>query len=73
MRTAELRRLTDEELGAELASSLDELFNLRFQLSTRQLKDQASLARARRKVARVLTLRRERELESALASDKRDG
>jgi ribosomal protein L29 len=66
MRTAELRRLTDAELAAELASAQEELFNLRFQLSTRQLKDHASIERTRRKIATILTLRRERELEKVV-------
>lgn len=62
MRTAELRRLTEAELAAELASAYEELFNLRFQLSTRQLKDHAAITRTRRKIARIITLQREREL-----------
>lgn len=63
MRTAELRRLSDPELATELATAREELFNLRFQLSTRQLKDHASIDRTRRKIAAILTLQRERELE----------
>lgn len=62
MRTAELRRLSDLELAAELTSAREELFNLRFQLSTRQLKDNESIERTRRKIARILTLQHEREL-----------
>jgi large subunit ribosomal protein L29 len=65
MRTAELRRLTDAELASELANARDQLFNLRLQLSTRQLKNSAALGRARRDVARILTVRRERELGAA--------
>ena len=62
MRTAELRRLSDDELATELTSAREELFNLRFQLSTRQLKDYRAIERARRKVARILTLQHERHL-----------
>ncbi|OLC54628.1 MAG: 50S ribosomal protein L29 [Chloroflexi bacterium 13_1_40CM_4_68_4] len=62
MRTAELRRLNDGELATELSSAREELFNLRFQLSTRQLKDYRAIERTRRKVARILTLQHEREL-----------
>ncbi len=66
MRPAELRRLSDEELQSELAKARDELFNTRFQLATRQLKDHSSLRRTRRKLAQLLTIERERELEREL-------
>ena len=62
MRTAELRRLSESELATELTSAREELFNLRFQLSTRQLKDYRAIERARKKVARILTLQHERRL-----------
>ncbi len=66
MRTAELRRLSDAELAAELVSAREELFNLRFQLSTRQLKDHAAIGRTRRKIAAILTLEHERELQKVV-------
>jgi len=65
MRTSELRRQSDAELAAELISAREELFNLRFQLSTRQLKDHAAIGRARRKIATILTLQHEHDLEKA--------
>lgn len=61
MRPSELRRLSDPELSSELTNAREELFNLRFQLSTRQLKDHSALRRARRKIAQLLTLQRERQ------------
>lgn len=70
MRTAELRRLTDAELAAELTSAREELFNLRFQLSTRQLKDHAAIRRSRQKIARILTLQRERQLEREVVGER---
>jgi large subunit ribosomal protein L29 len=62
MRTAELRRLSEAELATELTNAREELFNLRFQLSTRQLKDYRAIERARKKIARILTLQHERAL-----------
>ena len=62
MRTAELRRLSEAELANELTNAREELFNLRFQLSTRQLKDYRAIERARKKIARILTLQHERAL-----------
>ncbi len=70
MRTAELRRLSDAELSAELTSAREELFNLRFQLSTRQLKDYQGIGRTRRKIARILTLQRERDLVREVAVER---
>jgi large subunit ribosomal protein L29 len=70
MRTSELRQLSDEELETALKNARDELFNLSFQLSTRQLKDHAAIGRARRNLARILTLRRERELEAEMAGGR---
>jgi len=62
MRTSELRQLNDAELAAELVTAREELFNLRFQLSTRQLKDHRAIERARKRIARALTLQHERAL-----------
>jgi large subunit ribosomal protein L29 len=68
MRTSELRRLSDQELAAELVTAREELFNFRFQLSTRQLKDHRSIERARQKIARILTLQHERVLGTEVPS-----
>lgn len=70
MRPAELRRLSDEELAAELKKARDELFNVRFQLATRQLKDPAAIRRTRRTVAQILTVQSERELDRAAVPEQ---
>ena len=57
----EMRRLSDAELADELKSAKEELFNMRFQLATRQLKDYRALRTARQRIARVLTVNGERE------------
>ncbi len=61
----DLRRLSEDELAEELRAAREELVDLRFQLATRQLKDVRAVPRARRRIARVLTLQRGREIESA--------
>ena len=38
MQLKDMRRLSDTELADELKGAKEELFNLRFQLATRQLK-----------------------------------
>lgn len=59
----ELRDLDKEELWSRLDEVRRELVNLRFQQATGQLEDHSKLGQARRRVARVLTLIRESELE----------
>lgn len=59
---AELRARTDEELQGELEEAHQALFNLRFQASTRQLADVSQVSAARRRIARIKTLLRERDI-----------
>lgn len=62
MKVKELRELTDAELNKKLDDSKDELFKLRFQMATGQLDNPIKLQEVRRKIARVKTIIREREL-----------
>ena len=62
MRARELREMTDEELDMRLADTRQELFNLRFQSATGGLENPARLKLAKREIARILTVRNEREL-----------
>jgi len=59
-----MRRLSDNELQDEMRSAKEELFDLRFKLATRQLKNYRALPAARRRMARLLTVMAERQ-ESA--------
>ncbi len=61
MKARDLRELTDEEVGRKLAETRQELFNLRFQAATGALENTARLRLAKREIARLLTLQRERE------------
>ena len=58
----ETRAQTTEELTKQLEDSHQELFNLRFRLSTKQLVNHREVRRVRRKIARLKTLLTEREL-----------
>jgi large subunit ribosomal protein L29 len=62
MDVAELRDLNDVELSERHDELKEDLFNLRFQLATGQLDNPTLLKQARRDIARVLTVQREREL-----------
>jgi large subunit ribosomal protein L29 len=61
LRPRELRDLSDDELARKLAESRQELFNLRFQSATGALENSARLKLTKREIARILTIRNERE------------
>jgi len=61
LRPKELRDLTDEELARRLADTRQELLNLRFQSATGALENPARLKLTKREIARILTIRQERE------------
>ena len=61
MRARDLRDLTDDDLQQKLADTRQELFNLRFQAATGALENSARLRLAKREIARILTVQRERE------------
>ncbi|HLM36719.1 MAG TPA: 50S ribosomal protein L29 [Gaiellaceae bacterium] len=69
MRARELRDLTDEELELRLADTRQELFNLRFQSATGALEQPARLKLAKREIARILTVRNEREGSPSLTRE----
>jgi large subunit ribosomal protein L29 len=60
----EFREMTSENLKKELEQSHQELFNLRFRLSTKQLVNHREVRRVKRKIARLNTLLTEKELET---------
>ena len=57
-----LRDLTTRELEEKLASTKEELFNLKFQLVTGHLEDHAKVGRLRRDIAQVHTILAERRI-----------
>lgn len=65
MRASELHDLGSSELEEKLEELNEELFNLRFQKATGQLDNPRRLAEVRKDIARVKTVRRERELAGA--------
>jgi large subunit ribosomal protein L29 len=60
----ELRDLGETELFERLESDKEELFNLRFQLATGQLDNPMRIKQVRHEIAQILTIVRERDLES---------
>jgi large subunit ribosomal protein L29 len=59
---SDLRTQTEEELDHRLAEAKIELFNLRFQSATGQLESHGRLRAVRKEIARIYTVKREREL-----------
>ncbi len=57
-----LRNMSAQELADELANQRFRLFNLRREHTTKQLENTAALHVAKKQIARILTLQREREL-----------
>ncbi|MFC1970324.1 50S ribosomal protein L29 [Chloroflexota bacterium] len=62
MKLKEFRELTTDELAKQVEETHEELFNLRFRLATKQLVNHREIRRVKRKIARLETLTREREL-----------
>jgi large subunit ribosomal protein L29 len=60
MRAKEIRDMPDDELAEEIAKLRKDLFGKRFANATGELEDTASLGKARRDLARALTVERER-------------
>lgn len=63
MQVYQIRQLSTEEIQQRLNDSREELFNLRFQWGSGQLRDNNRLTQVKRDIARMLTILRERELE----------
>ena len=64
MRARELHHLNDEDIEEKLAEARQELFNLRFQSATGALENTTRLRLAKREIARILTVRVEREAKA---------
>ncbi|MBY0512969.1 MAG: 50S ribosomal protein L29 [Gemmataceae bacterium] len=63
----EYRGMSDEQLGLSLKDLEKHLFQLRFQSATDRLETPSEIRKAKRDIARVRTLQRERELAKLAA------
>jgi len=63
VKAVELRDMSEAELRDHIRIARRELFGLRFQHATGELDDTASLKKAKREVARALTVANERGVE----------
>ncbi len=67
MKIDEIRELTDAELSSELDRLHRHLFDLRAQSVTEKLADPSMITKARRDIARIMTVVRQRELQAEQA------
>jgi large subunit ribosomal protein L29 len=75
VKSAEVHGLADDQLVEFVGNSREELFNLRFQHATGQLENTAGLKRAKRDLARGLTVAGQRgiDVESELRRQRENG
>jgi large subunit ribosomal protein L29 len=62
LKLKEFRDLSTGDLTKQIEETHQERFNLRFRLSTKQLVNHREIRRVKKKLARLKTLQREREL-----------
>jgi len=70
MKIREIRELSDEELTAELERLQRHLFDVRAQAVTEKLEDPSMLPKTKRDIARIMTVRRERELAGGRGDER---
>lgn len=61
-RAVNIRRLSEPDLDKEINEAYRALFTLRFQHASRQLENYRALRDAKHKIARLRTIKRERQL-----------
>ncbi|BBN08291.1 large subunit ribosomal protein L29 [Marchantia polymorpha subsp. ruderalis] len=62
----DIRKMSDEDIGTSVVELKGELFVLRCKQATRQDYKSSEFRRIRKQIARMLTVRRERELEKGI-------
>ena len=65
--TKDLRGMSDEQLGLTLKDTEKHLFQLRLQSATDRLETPSEIKKAKKEIARITTIQRERELEKVNA------
>jgi len=65
VKPAEYRAMSDEQLNLTLKDTIKNLFHLKVQSATDRLETPSEIRRAKREVARIKTIQRERQLATA--------
>jgi large subunit ribosomal protein L29 len=69
MEILDIREMSAEDILTELDDAREELMRLRFQITTGELTDHNQLKSTRRKIARLITVLRERQLEEEMEGE----
>lgn len=72
MKSRELRKLSDEKLVELYEDKKQDIYVMRQQRITGELKDTNAARRVRRDVARILTIQRERQIAANLAQSEKN-
>ncbi len=64
MKPAEMRAMSDDQIALALKDTTKNLFSLRCQSATDRLETPSEMKKARREIARLMTIIRERELKA---------
>jgi large subunit ribosomal protein L29 len=63
VKMSEYRGMSDEQLMLSLRELEKELFRLRFQSATDRMETPSEIRKAKREIARIMTVQRQREIE----------
>jgi large subunit ribosomal protein L29 len=69
MEAKDIRELTIDEIDVEIERAQEELFNLKFRAALEELENPSLMKELRRDIARLKTIRREREMEAVREAD----
>lgn len=64
MKASEIRELTENELNKKKTELMEEIFNLRIQVSTQQTTNFARIGKLKKDLARLLTVIKEKEIST---------
>ena len=64
MKASEIRELTGNELNKKKTELMEEIFNLRIQVSTQQTTNFARIGKLKKDLARLLTVIKEKEIST---------
>jgi large subunit ribosomal protein L29 len=67
MKTEDIRAMSDEQVDLTLKETIKNLFHLQVASATDRLETPSEIRKARRDIARIKTIQRERQLSAAAA------
>lgn len=73
MKPAEIRAMSDEQIDLTLRETVRNLFHLRFQSAAERLETPSEIRKARRDIARIKTIQRQREVQAQQGAQTTNG